>query len=278
MTIYFLIQENSLFLKVHFSDKTKGRVGFSEYHSISHLNYPKVQQVLKDIKRSSVQDRNHFLITNAWFDAYEFQEQVTKENISFRNHSLFYKDELFNFSSTLKLKFSGVIKTDLDNFNKYKNKFDKIRIDCNALYDKDEFSKLFNQLDEEKIEYIEDPFIFHEENFKKIKASIVVDHSYSLDSQNNKFNDFPIIFRPTLTPNKVRAYTSVFSNQFEGILGSWHSYCYYLKWADHKKVHGIFNPFHRELYLNQPSGYLKINKKVIETHYVDLSRWNWKKL
>jgi hypothetical protein len=269
MKIYYNIDSQFLLIKAVFGKE----IGFSQYHEIKSLDYPNVSEILSLIKLR----KRHFLITNAYLDAFEFSKQYIKGDLSFKNHSLFYQKELYRFSNILKLKLTGSLEQDIKLILKYEKQFGKLRLDCNNKYSPESFNLLVKSINKDHIEYIEDPFPFDRRLYSQLGLPIAVDHRYNLDLNREDFKDFRIIFRPTINPNDPRAFESIFSNQFEGLLGAWHSFCYLKKMGDINRIQGIYNPFTPELYIKNKNS-ISLNKKVIENEYKNLRSLKWTKL
>jgi uncharacterized membrane protein YobD (UPF0266 family) len=269
MKIFYNQDSSFLLIKVVFGKK----IGFSQYHEIKDLNYPSESEVLEEI----TQTKRHFLITNAYLDAFEFSNQYIKDNLLFKNHSLFYKDQFYRFSDILKLKLTGDLDQDITLISDYDKQFKKLRLDCNNKYTDKSFKLLLKNINKEKIEYIEDPFPFNLSLYNKLDVPIAIDHLYNLSPNPELFCNFKVIYRPTINPNDKRAFESIFSNQFEGILGAWHSFCYLRRMGDINKVQGIYNPFTQQLY-SQGKQHIQIKKDVVQKEYRRLRRLTWTKL
>ncbi len=269
MKVYYHFKSHFILFKVDFGSA----IGYSEYHELKKLGYPSFGEIV-DIIRSR---KRHFILSNAYFDAFEFSTKTIKENLSFQNHSLFYQNQLHKLSDTLKLKLTGRIEDDIVLVQKYQKEFSKLRLDCNNFYTKESFDHFIQNIETNKIEYIEDPFPFDFDLYQNYKVPLAIDHLYNLSKETDDYRGFPIIYRPTINPHDPRAYKSIFSNQFEGLLGSWHSYCYLLKLGDTRRIQGIYNPFVPKLYqISQNKIFIK--KEVVTEEYKKLRELKWNRL
>lgn len=255
------------FLKVNFNSC----IGYAEYTPHLHLGYPSSDEVINELTQ-----RRHFLIQNAWYDAFVFNRLDV--SIPFKNHSLFYKDRLYKFSKILKIKVTGDLNKDREILKSHLPLFQRYRIDFNSKYSNiDEIYSLLSSVPKRMIDYIEDPVPYSEKIYLEINKSyrVLNDHTHSLAKTASYKSDIDFLYRPNLTPTIKIHQESIFSNQFDGVLGSFHSYCHYLLKGNYKQTHGLFNPLTPKLYLSKGE-LITINKGKVARSYRELGLRSWK--
>ena len=266
MKIFFKRIDDILLIKV----ESKKGSGFAEYKFHEKLGYKPIEEVINDLLVSEQNCANqHFLLTNAKNDLDIFQSHLKSDLPSFLNHSLFYNQKKVVFSSTIKYKCSGIQVIDKESINNIFSEFERIRIDVNELYDLEEIKFVLNKVNQDKIDYIEDPIT--DKPFKNTKY--ITDQPFYRDDKKNNSQNF--IYRPTLKPSIKISNKTIFSNQFSNILGSWQSYCYLLEKGNLDLIHGIYNPYTPELYNLTKTNKLEINKDIISQYYQEIRDIEW---
>jgi hypothetical protein len=193
-------------------------------------------------------------------------------SVKFKNHQLWTGVEDFE-TDIIKYK---LIRPDDRLFMDPLLRGMKIRLDANAMFNRQSFLDFVSSLPQQylkQIEYVEDPIV--DESWENLPLPVAKDvttgtpHDFYIHRPNSGF--FPE------QESKV-----IFSSYLGHDLGSWHTYCELAEKADLSLIHGIISKgfFQEEKFFydgNYESGF-KPNTEKVKNLYTELSKLNWNKL
>jgi len=256
---------DEIIVKVDFNNK----IGFHCYSSWEKLGQRPMSTLRKDLKTFKSE-----MIAIAWKDAFIFQNYKESSGFKFLNHSFFLHDLTSFSSNTLKLKLSGDKDNDLDLVSSEGRSFSKLRLDANYKYNFDEFLSFWKEIgiNQRKVEYIEDPIFWDEDNYKKLidhKVPIALDQIFN--NQQIVLNvGEKLVLKPMLQSVNSAFYKKcIFSHNMNGILSDWQTFCELLRLGDMNEIHGVASnsTFDNKLLFLPNGEYVEVNTELIKAVY-----------
>lgn len=252
---------------IHLKAKVGNQTVYADYFPHIFLGDRSCEQFLAEFKDQK--DEYDRKVLDLLLNDHAFQKQTA---ISFKNHQLWTGSELID-SPIIKYKMTGPHDTTPIDILKKKI---KLRLDVNALFNRNSYNEFFQSLPDDfkkLIEYIEDPLSENDWTNLPLPAA--------QDFISSNYRDY-YIYKPNCEfyPD-VRAKV-IFSAYLGSDLGKWHTYCELVNKADLSLTHGIiaegFYKEERNFYQGNYHNGFTPNLNQIRDIYQELALKSWKLL
>ncbi|MGB0452549.1 MAG: hypothetical protein ACPGJV_02460 [Bacteriovoracaceae bacterium] len=256
--------------------KKNDHCGYATYSPWQSLGQPTIKEVLKNTNRSNI----YFL---AQEDLKSVQDSSKLFHYCIKNHSFLFANQTIQIDKDIiKIKLSGERKRDLRTINDQVKTFKTLRLDCNTKYEKKDFLKLIKNLAplKEKIQYIEDPIIYRESDYKELEElGIPIAYDQVFNNALIKKRPQNVVLKPMLRQNHHK--NNVYSNNMGHPFELWQTYHQLITYGDLNLTHGLYMP---SLYEELPNT-MEIdnnrvipNKDVIDFYYSSFRKVVWKEI